>query len=101
MQFTKRWLSLRIVCLACWLGTVLLAVPAQAKPFAYVTNGGSNTVSVIDTGSNPVVATIAVGPLPRGVAITPDGPRAYGANAASTVSVIDPATNTAVASISV
>ena len=101
MQSTKHCLSLRIVWLACWLGTVLLAVPAQAKPFAYVTNGGSNTVSVIDTGSNTVVATIAVGALPRGVAITPDGTRAYVPNAGSTVSVIDTATNTAVASISV
>jgi len=38
----------------------------------YVTNQGSNTVSVIDTATNAVVATIAVGTLPcceMGIAI--------------------------------
>lgn len=38
---------------------------------AYVTNSASNTVSVIDTASNTVVATIKIpGVQPRGVAIT-------------------------------
>jgi YVTN family beta-propeller protein len=40
---------------------------------AYVTNISSNTVSVIDTASNTVVATVAVGSGPTGVAITPNG----------------------------
>ena len=62
----------------------------------------SNTVSVIDTASNTVVATIPVGVNPVGVAITPDGTRAYVTNEGSnTVSVIDIATNTVVATISV
>jgi YVTN family beta-propeller protein len=54
----------------------------------YVTNFGQdktlapegvegNTVSVIKTRSNEVVATIQVGELPAGVAIRPDGKRAY------------------------
>jgi YVTN family beta-propeller protein len=40
---------------------------------AYVTNEGAipGTVSVIDTGTNTVVATVAVGNSPRGVAIGP------------------------------
>ncbi len=39
--------------------------------FAYVTNSGIGTVSVIETASNTVVATVPVGFAPRGVAITP------------------------------
>ena len=52
----------------------------MAAPFAYVANAGDNTVSVIDTATNTVVAPIAVGSLPRGVAVTPDGKRAYVTN---------------------
>ncbi len=46
---------------------------------AYVTNFGGNSVSVINTTSNPpaVVGTpIGVGNGPRGVAVSPDGTRA-------------------------
>ena len=65
---------------------------------AYVTNPDSNSVSVIDTATNSVVATIAVGGF--GVAITPDGTRAYVAGGGfNTVAVIDTATNTVVADI--
>jgi YVTN family beta-propeller protein len=89
---------------------------AQAQIRAYVANAGDSftangTVSVIDTATNSVVATIPVGPIPFapiGVAITPDGTRAYVTNAGDpfnsangTVSVIDTATNTVVASIPV
>jgi YVTN family beta-propeller protein len=41
-----------------------------------VTNAFDSTVSVIDTASNTVVATIPVGSAPNGVAITPVGTRA-------------------------
>src|SRR5262249_9937833 len=59
-------------------------------------------VSVIDTATNTVVATVGVGNSPLGVAITPDGARAYVTNYGShTVSVIDIATNTVVATIGV
>jgi YVTN family beta-propeller protein len=71
---------------------------------AYITNEGSNppTVSVIDTATNTVTATIAVGSNPLGVAMTPDGSKAYVANAGSnTVSGIDTATNTVTATIPV
>ena len=53
------------------LGMALWAMPAGAAPFAYVTNRGSNTVSVLATASNTVVATVPVGSSPFGVAITP------------------------------
>ena len=45
-------------------GMALLAIPAQAQPRAYVANSDSNTVSVIDTATNTVVATVGVGCLP-------------------------------------
>src|SRR6266404_3709026 len=56
---------------------------------AYITNSGSNSVSVIAAATNTVSATIAVGVLPLGVAVSPDGSTVYVANAGSnTVSVI-------------
>jgi YVTN family beta-propeller protein len=74
----------------------------QAEPFAYITNSGDNTVSVIDTATNAVTATIAVGGNPFGVAVHPDGAIVYVTNSAdNTVSVIDAATNTVTATIPV
>ena len=74
------------------------AVAAQAAPFAYITNEGSATVSVIDTATNTVVATVPVGSSLIGVAVTPDGAFVYVTNTGSgTVSVIATATNTVVA----
>ncbi len=67
---------------------------------AYVTNVGSNNVSVIDTATNTVIATVAVGSPPLFVAITPDGSRAYVTRfAPNRISVIDTATNTAGATV--
>ena len=80
----------------------LAAFPVEAAPFAYVTNGGSSTVSVIDTATNMVVATVPVGAIPSAAAVTPDGKHAYVANASIgsiSVSVIDTATNVAVATV--
>ena len=57
---------------------------------AYVANGGSDNVSVIDTGAGTVVATIPVGDNPEDVALSPDGTFAYVTNFDDdTVSVID------------
>ena len=85
----------------CLLFLSSFGATAQAQTRAYVTNA-SNTVSVIDTATNTVVATIPVGPFPEAVAITPDGTRAYVADASSNgVSVIDTTTNTVVAGIPV
>jgi YVTN family beta-propeller protein len=59
-----------------------------------VTNNGSNKVSVIDTGTNSVVASITVENNPDGIAINPAGTRVYVANRGSdSVSVIDTGTN--------
>jgi YVTN family beta-propeller protein len=40
------------------MALALSARPAAAAPFAYIANGTANTVSVIDTASNTVVATV-------------------------------------------
>src|SRR5208283_1014230 len=59
----------------------------------YVTNefDSPGTVSVIDAATNTVVATVQVGAVPIGVAITPTGTRAYVAYGgfSGAVSVID------------
>ena len=44
---------------------------------AYVTNEDSQNLSVIDTRTDSVVATIAVGTRPRGVKVSPDGRTVY------------------------
>ena len=60
----------------------------------YVANVSSNTVSVIDTASNSVIATVAV-TSPVSVAVNPAGTRVYVANQIEQhVSVIDTASNT-------
>lgn len=70
--------------------------------FAYVTNSDSSSVSVINTDTNSVTATIKVGNGPDAIAINPIGTKAYVANSSSdTVSVIDIASNTVTATINV
>lgn len=70
--------------------------------WVYVTNGGDDTVSVVDAGAMKVVATIATGAFPHGIRLSPDGQHAYVANLkGGTVSVIDTASRKAVASIPV
>jgi YVTN family beta-propeller protein len=67
---------------------------------AYVTNVGSDNVSVIDVATNTVVATVPVGNSPLNVALTPDGAFAYVTNSSDrTVSVIDAASNAVVATV--
>jgi YVTN family beta-propeller protein len=77
--------------------------PPQCKvPVAYVANYGGNTISVIDTNTNLVLETIAVGAAPYAIAVTPDGTRAYVTNSGSnTVSVIDTAANSVLTTIQV
>ncbi len=69
---------------------------------AYISNFGSDTVTVIDAATNAVVATISVGLAPEGVAISPDGELVYVAiDRSNSVTVIDTATNTVIGSIGV
>jgi YVTN family beta-propeller protein len=65
----------------------------------YVTNFSHDTVTAIDTLTNTVIDTITVGQMPWGIAITPDGKRAYVANTSGTISVIDTGRNTVIDTI--
>ncbi|MCC7028406.1 MAG: beta-propeller fold lactonase family protein, partial [Saprospiraceae bacterium] len=81
--------------------TVTPTQPAT-NGFAYIANGQSNNVSVINTITNNIVATIPVGDFPYGVSVNPDGPLAYITNYGSdNVSVINTLTNTVIATIPV
>jgi YVTN family beta-propeller protein len=97
MSLTKAVMATALVTLTC---------VAQAQPFAYVTNYGGNSVSVIDTGTNSVTTTIPVGVSPAGVCMNPDGSVIYvvnggGSPGPGSVSLIDAAFNTVIGSIEV
>ena len=80
---------------------VLVSI-AGSTPFAYITNSGSNNVSVIDTATNTVKATVSVGYNPLGVAVTPDGTKIYVVNEYNnTLSVINTATNNITSTVNV
>jgi YVTN family beta-propeller protein len=90
-----------VVLVVC---AIALATRALAAPFAYVVNHGDGTVSVLDTATNAVVATVEVGDEPLGAAVHPSGSRTYVANQVApngTVSVIDTASNTVIATVPV
>jgi len=95
------WTAVAIVSL------VMGALPphpagASPGPFAYITNFFNSNVSVIDTATNTVVATVPVAVNPIGVAVSPDGTRVYVTHEFSkTVSVIDSAINAVVATVPV
>jgi len=95
---------------------VVATIPVGSRPkgvafspsgaLAYVANGYTNDVSVIDTTTRLVVATItglvADGTTDRWLAITPDGSRLYVTNLFSgKVSVIDTSTRSVIATLSV
>jgi len=69
----------------------------------YVANNGDVTISVIDTTTFQVVATIPLGSAPQGpqsVPISPDGKRAYAINYdGGNVAVIDTSTNAVITTI--
>jgi YVTN family beta-propeller protein len=57
---------LAIVAFAC----CLLGSAQSLAQNAYITNMGSNNVSVINTATNTVIATIPIGSLPFAVAVS-------------------------------
>jgi YVTN family beta-propeller protein len=74
--------------------------PAVVRSRAYVPLYFDTSVAVIDTYSNTVIATVAIGPSPTAAAFVPNGTKIYVTNSGSnTVSVINPATNLVVATI--
>ncbi len=89
---------------AVFVGTCIWAsrpCDGQIEVSAYISNAGSNSVSVIDTETNTVVGSpLTVESQPAGVAVTPDGKYAYVTNNGSnTISIIDTVTNTVIGSI--
>jgi len=107
-------------CALFALGTCLLALtscrkhdfpeyPANYREYAYVTNGGSNTVSVFDVVNVRLDREVPVGLNPTGVTANPrrnevyvvnSGPNGAGAGSGS-ISVIDSEKNVVVATIPV
>ena len=77
-------------------------VPAGYREFAYVSNGGANTVSVLDLVYLRPDRTLQVGNDPSGMAVNPRRNEVYVVNTGSgTVSVIDASRNVVVATIGV
>lgn len=80
---------------------VTLPLPTLAQPYAYVPNLTSDNVTIINTATDTLVTNLAVGDLPQGVSVRPDGEFAYIANRnGNTISVIDTETNTVATTIS-
>jgi YVTN family beta-propeller protein len=75
---------------------------AGAAPKAYVGNFKDNTVSVVDTATGTVVATVPVVAGPHGMGVTPDGRRVFvSGDSGSGVSVIDTANDRVIQTIEV
>jgi YVTN family beta-propeller protein len=82
-----------VLLLSCW-------APAQAAPFAYITNQGSHDVSVIDLATQQVVATVPVGRSPAGVVASSRAGKVFVSNPDSkTISVIDMRSHKVVATV--
>jgi len=76
--------------------------PPDYREFAYVTNGGSNTVTVLDLVNLRQDRVLEVGGAPSGITANPKRNEVYAVNSASgTVSVIDAEKNRVVATIPV
>ena len=76
--------------------------PANYREYAYISNGGSNTVTVLDLVNMRQDRVIAVGAGPSGLAINPRRNEVYVVNSAGgTVTVINAETNTVAATIRV
>ncbi|MGC1363034.1 MAG: YncE family protein [Silvibacterium sp.] len=76
--------------------------PSDYREFAYVTNSGSNTVTVLDLVHLRQDRVVAVGSNPTGITANPRRNEVYAVNTASgTISVIDATLNRVVATISV
>jgi len=93
-------------------GTASVSIAVESAPsgsgLAYVLNGRSADVSVIDVASNTVVNTIDVGVRPTRIALSPDGATAYildgnrpGVFDDDELAVVDVATGTVEATVAV
>jgi len=111
MKVNKKLCSVALASTAIVLFLILTFSTASAATaqstsntagYAYITNSGSTTVSVIDITTNKVTATINVGKYPYGVAVNPAGTKVYVSKETSgAISVIDTATNKVTATVKV
>ncbi len=109
MSFRRRRQCLALAVLAA--ASLLLSscrrrgfpeVPPGYREFAYVTNGGSNTVSVLDLVYMRQDRTLQVGTQPTGIAANPKRNEVYVVNTLSgSLSVIDTSSNGVAATIPV
>jgi len=74
---------------------------AENFGYAYITNGESDDVSVVDLETNTVVERISVGQRPYGVEVSPDSEKVYVTCEQGGIFVIDTATNTVMDNISI
>jgi YVTN family beta-propeller protein len=90
-----------VTALLLLLGGFMTSASAEALPFAYITNQ-ENSVAVMDTATDTVIATVSVGSGPYGLVVNPAETRVYVTNYFSdTVSVIDTATQKVTATVPV
>src|ERR1700748_2692482 len=76
--------------------------PANYREYAYISNGGSDTVTVLDIVNMRQERVIAVGKAPKSLATNPRRNEVYAVNSGSdTVSVIDARANTVAATVHV
>jgi YVTN family beta-propeller protein len=98
-------LAALLLCAGCHRGR-FPDVPPGYSEFAYVSNGGSNTVSVLDLVYLRQDRTLQVGVQPTGLAVNPKRNEVYVVNAGTaagngSVSVIDTEANRVAATIAV
>jgi YVTN family beta-propeller protein len=105
MKDQRRVFFIGMIFLLAFLMSISIT---YAEPYAYITNYADGTVSVIDTATNTVTATVPVGIQPYGVGINPNGTKVYVANSGEltndgdhTVSIIDTSNNTVTATVNV
>ena len=95
-----RWsIPLVVIIVALIVGVLAISGSTEARqatgPFAYVAEGGSGTVGVIDLADETEIADIATGGDPYWVAISADGATVAASLHSSTgVALIDGTTNT-------
>jgi YVTN family beta-propeller protein len=85
-----------VFAVACFIGST----PGHAQK-AYIPSGENvQAVTVIDTTTDTVLATLPAGSIPTGVAVKPDGSKAYVTNdGESSTTVIDGVNNTVLKTI--
>jgi YVTN family beta-propeller protein len=105
----NRWATLRTVLLCCVAASVVGCrqrdfpnYPANYREYAYISNGGSNTVTVLDVVNMRQERVLGVGTEPTGLGVNPRRNEVYVVNSGSnTVSVIDAERNTVAATMRV